>query len=313
MVAEEFPAGATLPQLREPRLRRANNQAMAVARGEFFLLLNSDAELLDDGMARLLNGCGRDRRSALQGSESFGQTAGYRRARAAFPPAPALRRRILAEPRSTPPVIEDLLLGHYWDHAGEREADWVIGACMLVRGEIFRETGGFDPSIFLYGEEVEWCCRIRERGWKVLFSPVGSILHLDHQSAEPAAPRSRPRRPLPDRRGRAHLALGGAAGRRLGAASSHRRGAAAHRRLRASRLARPRRCVWARRAERGAGGVGTLPASLARWGRGSRGLVRTSPETAHASICRSLRRPVTASTVSRSLSAAKTRSTSSRA
>jgi GT2 family glycosyltransferase len=80
------------------------------------------------------------------------------------------------------PVTEDLLLGHYWDHRTEREADWVIGACMLVRREVFRETGGFDPSMFLYGEEVEWCHRIRERGWKVLFSPVGSILHLDHQS-----------------------------------------------------------------------------------------------------------------------------------
>jgi len=82
------------------------------------------------------------------------------------------------------PVIEDLLLGHYWDHFSEREADWVIGACMLVRREVFDETGGFDPSMFLYGEEVEWCHRIRERGWKVLFSPVGSILHLEHRSAD---------------------------------------------------------------------------------------------------------------------------------
>jgi hypothetical protein len=54
----------------------------------------------------------------------------------------------------------------------------------MVRREVFEETGGFDPAIFMYGEEVEWCHRIRERGWQVLFSPVGQVRHLDHRSAD---------------------------------------------------------------------------------------------------------------------------------
>ncbi len=184
MVAEEFPEARLFRNSENLGFGRANNQAMAEARGDFFLLLNSDAELLDDGAGRLLE---RIRARPEVGVAGLRILRPDGRVQASARRFPTLRRLCVAGfwlnrvlPR---PVTEDLLLGHYWDHCAEREADWVIGACMLVRREVFRETGGFDPSMFLYGEEVEWCHRIRERGWKVLFSPVGSILHLEHQSA----------------------------------------------------------------------------------------------------------------------------------
>jgi GT2 family glycosyltransferase len=185
MVSEEFPHVRLVRNSENLGFGRATNQAMAAANGEFFLLLNSDTELLDSGIKRLL-----DRIRALPDVGVAGLRILYPdgRVQASARRFPTLRRICVAGfwvnrllPR---PVTEDLLLGHYWDHCAEREADWVIGACMLVRSEVFRETGGFDPSIFLYGEEVEWCHRIRECGWKVLFSPVGSILHLDHQSTK---------------------------------------------------------------------------------------------------------------------------------
>jgi hypothetical protein len=76
----------------------------------------------------------------------------------------------------------EVLLGGYWDHASEREVDWLIGACLLVRREVFEKTGGFDESIFLYGEDEEWCGRVREAGWRVVFSPVSEVLHAGHVS-----------------------------------------------------------------------------------------------------------------------------------
>jgi GT2 family glycosyltransferase len=183
-MVEEFPQARLFRNSENLGFGRANNQAMTEARGEFLLLLNSDAELLDDGMARLLE---RVRARPEVGVAGLRILYPDGRVQASARRFPTLRRICVAGfwiSRLLPrPVTEDLLLGHYWDHCAEREADWVIGACMLVRREVFRETGGFDTSIFLYGEELEWCHRIRERGWKVLFSPVGSILHLDHQSA----------------------------------------------------------------------------------------------------------------------------------
>ncbi len=78
--------------------------------------------------------------------------------------------------------VASLLLGGYWSHDGERQVDWIVGACMLVRAEVFRTTGGFDPGIFLYGEEEEWCGRISDAGWRILYSPVARVTHLGHQT-----------------------------------------------------------------------------------------------------------------------------------
>jgi GT2 family glycosyltransferase len=74
-------------------------------------------------------------------------------------------------------ATERRLLGEFFSHREEREVDWVVGACMLVRREVWEETGGFHPHIFMYGEEQEWCARIRRSGWSVHFSPEVEVIH----------------------------------------------------------------------------------------------------------------------------------------
>ena len=59
---------------------------------------------------------------------------------------------------------------------------------MLVRREAFDAVGGFDERFFLYSEEVDLCLRVRRAGWKVVHSPVVTILHHGN-SDRPADPR----------------------------------------------------------------------------------------------------------------------------
>lgn len=56
-------------------------------------------------------------------------------------------------------------------------ADWVTGACVLIDGRCFEEMGGFDPSYFLYYEDVDFCFRAARRGWRVEYDPAGSARH----------------------------------------------------------------------------------------------------------------------------------------
>jgi GT2 family glycosyltransferase len=91
--------------------------------------------------------------------------------------------------------------------AREREVGFAPGAAFAVRPEAWRQAGGFDPTYFLYNEDVDLCLRLRRLGWRLLYTPaMGAVhwlggvtgsasrspLYLEHM----AATRLRPFRPL---------------------------------------------------------------------------------------------------------------------
>jgi len=53
-----------------------------------------------------------------------------------------------------------------WDHLSTRQVESVLGACMLIRADLFHSTGGFDENFFLYAEEQDLCHRLRTRADK---------------------------------------------------------------------------------------------------------------------------------------------------
>lgn len=55
---------------------------------------------------------------------------------------------------------------------------WIMGAFFMLKREVFERTGGFDEKIFMHTEEVEWCKRIKKRGYKVWYVPQVSVVHL---------------------------------------------------------------------------------------------------------------------------------------
>lgn len=58
------------------------------------------------------------------------------------------------------------------------EADWVSGACMVVRREAVNDAGLMDERFFMYWEDAAWCRNIRQKGWKVVYFPQASIVHF---------------------------------------------------------------------------------------------------------------------------------------
>jgi hypothetical protein len=57
--------------------------------------------------------------------------------------------------------------------------DWVSGAAMIVRRQVLEQVGLLDEGYFLYFEEVDFCCRVRDAGWQVWYTPEARILHLE--------------------------------------------------------------------------------------------------------------------------------------
>lgn len=69
-------------------------------------------------------------------------------------------------------------------HEEAMAVDWLTGACLLVRAQVFAETGGFDELRFggMYGEDIDWCRRIRAAGWQIWFNPAAVIVHAESAS-----------------------------------------------------------------------------------------------------------------------------------
>ncbi len=184
MVAAEFPSVRLLRNPVNEGFGRANNRAMQEAHGDVFLLLNSDARLVDASLLALVAGlrAGPDigvLGPRLRRPDGSTQPSAYR-----FGWLRLIALEELGLYKLWPPAGRaELLLGGYWDHSARREADWLVGACLLVRRDAFERTGGFDQGIFLYGEEEEWCWRIRAAGWRVVFDPAGQVVHVGHASA----------------------------------------------------------------------------------------------------------------------------------
>jgi hypothetical protein len=57
------------------------------------------------------------------------------------------------------------------------EVDFVLGACMLVRGTALSEVGPLDEGFYMYCEEIDWCRRFRAAGWRTLCVPEAVVLH----------------------------------------------------------------------------------------------------------------------------------------
>jgi N-acetylglucosaminyl-diphospho-decaprenol L-rhamnosyltransferase len=71
-----------------------------------------------------------------------------------------------------------------WDHASIRECDWVPGCYYLIRNEVIRQVGLFDPRFFLYYEEVDHCRAVRDAGWRVIYYPHTQVTHIGGESAK---------------------------------------------------------------------------------------------------------------------------------
>ncbi len=185
MVSSEYPSVRLLRNERNSGFGRANNQGMRVARGCWHLLLNSDTMLVDDSVARLLHHVSATPKVGVAQCQLRMENDRLQHSAYRFPSV----RLALIEGLGLYKVLSatragTLLLSGYWDYAEERDVDWVSGAFMLLPAQVFHDTGGFDERLFMYGEDMEWCYRIRDHGWRIRYFPWARITHMRHASAD---------------------------------------------------------------------------------------------------------------------------------
>jgi GT2 family glycosyltransferase len=176
-VRREFPNVHVIESQVNAGFGAANNIAMRQARGSYFLLLNSDAFPLPGAIPALIEYLRAHPRAAVVGPRLLNADDSLQVSCFKFPtPLRAWLENFwisAAFPRH--PFIGDY---RFWQHDSERNVDFLIGACILLRREVFEQTGGFDERFFLYSEETDWQRRIRDLGWEIALTPAARVIHL---------------------------------------------------------------------------------------------------------------------------------------
>ncbi|MCS7178112.1 MAG: glycosyltransferase family 2 protein [Anaerolineae bacterium] len=188
MVRAEFPQVHLIANTDNRGFTRANNQGLAVARGRYILLLNPDTEVVGDALETMITFADAHPNVGIVGPQLLNPDGTVQSSRRRFPTLGTA----LFESTWLQPYAPRRLLMHYYvldrpDHEIQ-DVDWVTGAALMARREAVEQVGPLDEGFFMYSEELDWCRRFREAGWRVVYLPTAQVIHHEGKSSEQALP-----------------------------------------------------------------------------------------------------------------------------
>ncbi|HET6566749.1 MAG TPA: glycosyltransferase [Rhodothermales bacterium] len=194
MVRQQFPDVYLIANSDNVGFGCANNQAIRKARGRYLLILNPDTLLEEDTLRTLVAFMDRHPEAGAVGCTILNPDGSFApESRRAFPTPAVAFYRVAGMSRLFP---RSRRFGRYnlsfLPEDEVAEVDALSGSCMLVRHDALYHSrnqaatgagaGLFDEDFFMYGEDLDWCYRIKQAGWKVFYTPETRIIHYKGES-----------------------------------------------------------------------------------------------------------------------------------
>jgi GT2 family glycosyltransferase len=184
MVRREFPAARLTVNRENVGFARAHNQVWRQAAGRYWLLLNSDAELRAGAVDALVRFMDSRPRAGLASARILHPDGTPQHC---VPTAPTVTKKLLQlsglHHLFPPRLRARVMRGPHWGYDESVRAPWVWGTALVARREAVAEVGPLAEEFFMYGEDIEWCLRMKKRGWEVWFCHEAEVTHLGAQSA----------------------------------------------------------------------------------------------------------------------------------
>ncbi|WP_090792955.1 glycosyltransferase family 2 protein [Paenibacillus sp. GP183] len=184
-IRKQFPTIQLIENKQNVGFSKANNQAIRVAAGRYILLLNTDTIVQPDAIQIMLDfmeehssiGASGCKILLPDGSLDKACKRGFPTPSASFYYAFGFSKLFPNNPR-----FNQYQLG-YLNPDQEYPIDCLVGAFMLVRREAIDQVGMLDEEFFMYGEDIDWCYRIKQAGWGIYYYPRTTITHYKGASS----------------------------------------------------------------------------------------------------------------------------------
>ncbi len=165
---------------------RANNQALEIAKGKYFLLLNPDTIVREDTFEKMISFFETHPQAGIAGCKVLNPDATLQLAcRRGFPGPWTSFTKVMGLSSLFPK--SKLFARYNLTYLNENETyevDAVSGAFLMLKKEAYEKIGGFDPQFFMYGEDLDLCYRIQKAGFKVFYFHETEIIHYKGESTK---------------------------------------------------------------------------------------------------------------------------------
>lgn len=185
MIRSEFPQVQLIENHANLGFSKGNNVAIRKSRGRMVLLLNTDTEILPDTLDVCIRYMDSHADVGIMGCKVLLPDGSLHEAsRRRFPNPANAFLRLFGFRRFSNYNFRDVSVNE------ELEVDSVVGAFMLIKKEVIDKIGLLDEEFFMYGEDLDFCFRAKQAGYKVMYYPGTQITHYLYGSSKSVAFRS---------------------------------------------------------------------------------------------------------------------------
>ncbi len=184
-VREQYPEVRVIANRENRGFTGGNNQALAEAQGEYLFLLNPDTEPHPGSIAALHQYLAEHPQVGIVGPKLRFGDGSIQSSRRRFPTLATLftESTIIQQWFPGLPLFGRFYLVDQPDDVPQ-QVDWLVGAAVFARRQVYDDIGGLDEGFFMYSEELDWCKRAVDAGWQVAYTPAAEIIHHEGKSSE---------------------------------------------------------------------------------------------------------------------------------
>lgn len=176
---------------------KANNQGIAIAKGKFILLLNSDTIVNSNAITKMVEWMEAHKKIGISSCNLLNEDGSIQGTGGHFPTLFKVFCWMFFI--DDIPFVDSIIGPFHPSHqksfykgtnfySKERDLDWVTGAFMLIKKEVVDSVGLLDEEYFMYMEDVDYCFRAKRKGYGVYFLPKYEIVHLGGKSSNKEFP-----------------------------------------------------------------------------------------------------------------------------
>jgi len=160
------------------------NSGLRVAQGRYRLILNPDIAIFGHELERMVEFMDSSPEIGVVGPKLINPDGSLQYTCYNFPSffMPLYRRTFLGQLPWVKRRLADYLMT-WWDHSRNRDVDWLLGGCLLIRATALQQIGLLDERFFMYFEDVDFCRQCWQRGWRVTYFADSEIVHYHQRSS----------------------------------------------------------------------------------------------------------------------------------